>query len=229
MTSPFDHIYDLDLEISRSKLEKALSQEWERHGTKEMWIIHSWPWHSSCGWMDVPDSNRGWLQTLASFSWIRCYYNVRNKRTLSVAQQTTNGERLGHYWVVCWCYVLCSFDNIHFCWYNVSFDGKDLGLLNGPSRWVFRSPSWFIGRLGWPGDLLFYTLLLHHIDGLVQERRKSSALAMLRVSCTNPSISASQCMTTTQRARSMGPTWGPPGSCRPQVSPMLATWALLSG
>ena len=27
----------------------------------------------------------------------------------------------------------------------------------------------------------------------------------------------------------MGPTWGPPGSCRPQVGPMTAPWTLLSG
>ena len=34
-------------------------------------------------------------------------------------------------------------------------------------------------------------VLNHHIDGLVQERRNSSALAMeLRLSCTNPSICA---------------------------------------
>ena len=26
----------------------------------------------------------------------------------------------------------------------------------------------------------------------------------------------------------MGPTWGPPGSCRPQMGPMLAPWTLLS-
>ena len=30
-------------------------------------------------------------------------------------------------------------------------------------------------------------------------------------------------------ARLMGPTWGPPGSCRPQVGPMQASWTLLSG
>ena len=30
-------------------------------------------------------------------------------------------------------------------------------------------------------------------------------------------------------ARFMGPTWGPPGSCRPQMGPMLAPWTLLSG
>ena len=27
----------------------------------------------------------------------------------------------------------------------------------------------------------------------------------------------------------MRPTWGPPGSCRPQVGPMLTPWTLLSG
>ena len=32
-----------------------------------------------------------------------------------------------------------------------------------------------------------------------------------------------------QIARFMGPTRGPPGSCRPQMGPMLAPWTLLSG
>ena len=35
-------------------------------------------------------------------------------------------------------------------------------------------------------------------------------------------------VTATQIAKFMGPTWGPPGSCRPQMSPMLAPWTLLS-
>ena len=30
-------------------------------------------------------------------------------------------------------------------------------------------------------------------------------------------------------ARFMGPTWGPPGSCRPPMGPILAIWTLLSG
>ena len=34
---------------------------------------------------------------------------------------------------------------------------------------------------------------------------------------------------TTQIAKFMGPTWGPPGSCQPQMGPMLAPWTLLSG
>ena len=33
----------------------------------------------------------------------------------------------------------------------------------------------------------------------------------------------------TQIAKSMGRTWGPPGSCRPQMGPMLAPWTLLPG
>ena len=32
-----------------------------------------------------------------------------------------------------------------------------------------------------------------------------------------------------QIATLMGPTWGPSGSCRPQVGPMMAPWTLLSG
>ena len=32
-----------------------------------------------------------------------------------------------------------------------------------------------------------------------------------------------------QIAKFIGPTWGPSGSCRPQMGPMLAPWTLLSG
>ena len=37
------------------------------------------------------------------------------------------------------------------------------------------------------------------------------------------------CWWPTHRAKFMGPTWGPSGSCRPQMGPMLAPWILLSG
>ena len=36
-------------------------------------------------------------------------------------------------------------------------------------------------------------------------------------------------MLITPIAKFMGPTWGPSGSCRPQMGPILATWILLSG
>ena len=34
---------------------------------------------------------------------------------------------------------------------------------------------------------------------------------------------------TSQIATFMGPTWGPPGSCRPQMGPVFGPWTLLSG
>ena len=34
---------------------------------------------------------------------------------------------------------------------------------------------------------------------------------------------------TAQIEKFMGPIWGPPGSCRPKMGPMLAPWTLLSG
>ena len=34
---------------------------------------------------------------------------------------------------------------------------------------------------------------------------------------------------TSQIAKFMGPTWGPPWSCRPQMAPMLVPWTLLAG
>ena len=36
-------------------------------------------------------------------------------------------------------------------------------------------------------------------------------------------------LVTPQIAKFMGPTWGPTGSCRPQMGPMLVPWTLLSG
>ena len=40
---------------------------------------------------------------------------------------------------------------------------------------------------------------------------------------------ATQLASAPQIARFMVPPWGPPGSCRPQMGPMLAPWTLLSG
>ena len=37
------------------------------------------------------------------------------------------------------------------------------------------------------------------------------------------------CVLISQIAKFMGLTWSPPGSCRPQMGPMLAPWTLLSG
>ena len=50
-------------------------------------------------------------------------------------------------------------------------------------------------------------------------------MIVIHACCTMKGIS---CMIT-QIAKFMGPTWGPPGSCRPQMGPMLVPWTLLSG
>ena len=44
-----------------------------------------------------------------------------------------------------------------------------------------------------------------------------------------PVVSIDKQENVSQIAKFMGPTWGPPGSCRPQMGPMLAPWTLLSG
>ena len=43
-----------------------------------------------------------------------------------------------------------------------------------------------------------------------------------------PFARVSECIIT-QIAKFMGPTWGPHGSCQPQMGPMLVLWTLLSG
>ena len=49
----------------------------------------------------------------------------------------------------------------------------------------------------------------------------SRTCAIIQIKCVLPKLS--------QIAKFMVPTWGPPGSCRPQLGPMLAPWTLLSG
>ena len=44
-----------------------------------------------------------------------------------------------------------------------------------------------------------------------------------------PEWSPINCLKPTQIAKFIGPTWGPPGSCRPHMGPMLAPWTLQSG
>ena len=90
--------------------------------------------------------------------------------------------------------------------------------------------------------------LKYYIDGSMQERCNSTANAQeLRVSCTKPSIFTGhlhaelfgktltlKCWPValpyvlSQITRSTGPIWGPPGSCRPQMGPMLSPWTVLS-
>ena len=63
-----------------------------------------------------------------------------------------------------------------------------------------------------------FNLILHHFTGILSNcmpyyQRSNSEWYGISV----------------QIAKFMGPTWGPPGSSRPQMGPMLAPWTLLSG
>ena len=73
MVLPFDHTHDLDLEVSRSKFEIALFEEWEGWLTwsEGVWVDHSWPWpwpmgnHGGWGGGCTGSEWLGWLQTSA--------------------------------------------------------------------------------------------------------------------------------------------------------------------
>ena len=62
---PFDHIHDLDLGVSRSEFELALSQEWDGRLTwNEKDVSHPFMTMiltsvTMVGWADVPDSDQG--------------------------------------------------------------------------------------------------------------------------------------------------------------------------
>ena len=51
VTLTFNLTHDLDLVVSRSKFEIALFEKWrvDWHGTKGMWVDHSWPWPWAMG------------------------------------------------------------------------------------------------------------------------------------------------------------------------------------
>ena len=65
MTMPFDHTHDIDLGVSRSESEIALSQEWgDRLTMDEKDVSHPFMTMiltsvTILGWADVPDSDRG--------------------------------------------------------------------------------------------------------------------------------------------------------------------------
>ena len=54
-------------------------------------------------------------------------------------------------------------------------------------------------------------------------------LTTTKLKCSSEFESTKKRPIPSQIAKLMGPTWDPPGSCRPQMGPMLAPWTLLSG
>ena len=70
---------------------------------------------------------------------------------------------------------------------------------------------------------IIQSIHIHYLSGIVNCQYcivQSCMTAMVIISIASKGIPDS---------KFMGPTWGPPGSCRPQMGPMLAPWILLSG
>ena len=124
---PFDHTHNLVLDFSRSKFEIALSQQskgrfW--HGTKRMWVNHSWRWawllcdHGGVGgctgmWM-------GWLQmsTCQRHMWfITLQFCISYKFTSywSVLTHKQLDRICAKYDFICWC---CLLWMKYAVWYN---------------------------------------------------------------------------------------------------------------
>ena len=68
---------------------------------------------------------------------------------------------------------------------------------------------------------------------LVYVNTKQTAMLIIVKKCISENknilINKTRQYRTAQIAKFMGPTWGPPGSSRPQMGPMFAPWTLLSG
>ena len=63
-----------------------------------------------------------------------------------------------------------------------------------------------------------------HVDEVIDHGRQGSIH-----SPQHPVTLANHSVMRSHIAKFMGPIWGPSGSCRPQMGPMLAPWTLLSG
>ena len=99
-------------------------------------------------------------------------------------------------------------------------------LLN--KMWSMTIYLWTYGtivyRLHWKPELVMMSTL----SSLVTQE----VAIMTNYGATNDkkiSIMVMSMLSVSLIARFMGPTWGPPGSCRPQMGPMLAPRTLLSG
>ena len=90
----------------------------------------------------------------------------------------------GQYWVVRWGNMQCCTTLTSFAFVDVIFPSKGLGSPNGPFRWIFRSPSQFIGRPGRAGGLLFYTLSPGNLFDNLIYRPNSAKVLDLRVTQT---------------------------------------------
>ena len=77
-------------------------------------------------------------------------------------------------------------------------------------------PRWFLPSIGWCTITIFGWLFRCMPDNRHGFQLNQAPCIVIQ-------------STVSHIAKFMGPTWGSPGSCRPQMSPMLAPWTLLLG
>ena len=69
--------------------------------------------------------------------------------------------------------------------------------------------------------LKYYYALFYYVP--------TTSYIFVLILCIHKSVIDIKIENASQIAKSMGPTWGPPGSCRRRTGPMLAPWTLLLG
>ena len=124
----------------------------------------------------------------------------------------------------------------HKCFSKRTIIGKDNGLSPGRRRaniWT-NAGILLIGPLRANfSEILMEIYIFSFKENAFELVVRNLAAILFRSQCVNNStmdtLDQHQAQRTSLIARFMGPTWGPPGSCRPQAGPMLAPWILLSG
>ena len=124
----------------------------------------------------------------------------------------------------------------HFPRYWPSVRGIHRSPVNSPHKGQWRGDSMFSLIFAWTngwvnnrdaGDLRCHRA---HYDVTVTIMMGSKSAKGLNKGHLRFKLTRTQSTTrlTSLIARFMRQTWGPPGSCRPQMGPMLAPWTLLS-
>ena len=95
-----------------------------------------------------------------------------------------------------------------------------------------RSPRLLMSKRISITIILFYSAVIHHYHYTIVNCYSWCCLKTCSYKFGNKLLWLANSTAdgrSTQIARFMWPTWGPPGSCRPQVGPILPPWALPSG
>ena len=128
--------------------------------------------------------------------------------------------RNGHRW----------YGNEKYLWHQMHTPSHtyEIHLIKYADRFVV--PYLVMAILGLPGKLLWSSYL--YSSGVFQWNWQSCTLDNISIEsrhCFHNASGFHHPDNDSQIAKFMGPTWGPPGSYRPHMGPMLAPWTLLSG